>query len=301
MRRTIYFAPFLKSMAKYQSAWEQIESILKAECLLYNFVPNANDIWVRDFMPFQRHDGGFVIYRYNPDYLKGKEKYITNCRDAFIESGGGPILSSKLSYKYCHHTNLILDGGNMIKCVDKNGVNCVIMTTKVLYENPFLSHYDILKELEKCLGAEVILIPWDHEEPYGHSDGMVRSIGNGKLLLNCYSDFDPKLGNSIKKALGNRFEISELSYGSKYRENSWCHLNYLDTGNIVLVPSANIASDTPALQQIENLTKKQCIPIKMSPIISEGGALHCISWTLKRPIILKKLTYCHQMFTPRYI
>ena len=239
-------------------------------------------------MPFQRHDGGFVIYRYDPDYLKGKEKYITNCRDAFIESGGGPILSSKLSYKYCHHTKLILDGGNMIKCVDKNGVNCVIMTTKVLYENPNLSHLEILFELKDCLDAEVILIPWDVEEAYGHSDGMVRSIGDGKLLMNCYSDFDKKLGAAIRKALGNRFEISELSYGSKYRENSWCHLNYLDTGNIVLVPSANIASDTPALQQIENFTKKQCIPIKMSPIISEGGALHCISWTLKRPIILKK-------------
>ena len=284
-------------MAKYKPVWEQIESILKAECLLYNFVPNANDIWVRDFMPFQRHDGGFVIYRYDPDYLKGKEKYITNCRDAFIESGGGPILSSKLSYKYCHHTKLILDGGNMIKCVDKNGVNCVIMTTKVLYENPTLSHHEILKELKKCLGAEVILIPWDREEPYGHSDGMVRSIGNGKLLLNCYSDFDPKLGNSIKKALGNRFEISELSYGLRYRENSWCHLNYLEIGNIILLPVSGMASDSLATYQIRKFTGKRCIEVWMPPIIAQGGAMHCISWTIDTEIILENnLNFNHPIF-----
>ena len=70
MRRITYFSPFLKSLAKYQPVWEQIQSVLEKENELYESVSNAKDIWVRDFMPFQRPDGDFVIYRYNPDYLQ---------------------------------------------------------------------------------------------------------------------------------------------------------------------------------------------------------------------------------------
>ena len=57
MRTIHYFSPWLKSLKKYQSVWAQIESALTAENEIYDFVPNAADIWVRDFMPFQRHDG----------------------------------------------------------------------------------------------------------------------------------------------------------------------------------------------------------------------------------------------------
>lgn len=297
MRRITFFAPFLKTLAKYEPVWNQIESIFEDKRELYDFVPNAKDIWVRDFMPFQRHDGEFLIYRFNPDYLQGKnERYITNCRDAFLASGGSAVLSSNI----CNHTNLILDGGNMIKCTDKHGIDCVIMTTKVLYENPGLTHHEIILELEDSLNAEVILIPWDTAETYGHADGMVRSLGKGKLLLNCYSDFDINLGKAIRKAVGNRFEIMELRYGDKFRDNSWCHLNYLELRTIILVPICNIASDKLAVEQIEKLTGKKCIPVLMSNIIAEEGALHCISWTMDTKIIFKnKLGFGHPLFFPQ--
>ncbi len=198
------------------------------------------------------------------------------------------------------HTNFFIDGVNMIKCRDKNDVDCVIMTTKVLYENPDLSHHEILLELEDCLNAEVILIPWDMGEPYGHSDGMVRCIGDGKMLINCYTDYDKKFRDILKKVLENRFEVHELSYGNKYRKNSWCHLNYLELRNVILVPVANLASDRLAIAQIEKFTKKQCVPISMSKIISDGGALHCVTWSMDTSIILEnKLHFCHPFFNPQ--
>ena len=297
MRTIHYFSPWLTSLKKYQSIWVQIESALAAENEIYDFVPNSADIWVRDFMPFQRHDGEFVVYRYNPDYLQGNNsRYITNCRDAFLEIGGSDALSSAI----CNHTNLIIDGGNMIRCTDKDGVDCVIMTTKVLYENPGLSHHEILLELDDIFNAEVILIPWDTEEETGHADGMIRSLGSGKLLMNCYADIDPNLGNAIKKALGNRFEIQELKYGDMCREKSWCHLNYLELRNAVLVPTASIASDKVALKLLENIIGKKCIPISMAKIISEGGAMHCISWSMNTRIFREAgIGFGHPLFVPQ--
>ena len=297
MRTIHYFSPWLKSLKKYQSAWVQIEAALTAENEIYDFVPNAADIWIRDFMPFQRHDGEFVVYRYNPDYLQGKgSRYITNCRDAFLAIGGSDALSSSI----CNHTNLIIDGGNMIRCTDKDGVDCVIMTTKVLYENPGLSHHEILLELDDIFNAEVILIPWDTEEKTGHADGMVRGLGNGRLLMNCYTDMDPNLGNAIKKALGNRFDIQELKYGDMHREHSWCHLNFLELRNAILVPTASIASDKVALKLLENITGKKCIPISMAKIISEGGAMHCISWSMNTRIFKEAgISFGHPLFAPQ--
>lgn len=275
-----YFSPWLKGLAKYKTAWAQIESALTAENEPYDFVPNAADIWVRDFMPIQRHDGGFVIYRYNPDYLQGSgSKYITDCEEAFLAIGGGGAHTSGR----CQYTNLVIDGGNAIRCTDKTGAECVIMTAKVLYENPLLSHHEILRQLAEAFHAEVILIPWDIHEEYGHADGMVRSIGRGRLLINCYSDMDPELGFALNKSLGHRFELHELKYREKYRANSWCHLNYLELRDAILVPAAGIASDTPALAQIGAVTGKRCIPIPMAPIVADGGALHCISWTMISP------------------
>lgn len=277
-----YFSPYLKSLAKYKPIWQQIEHHLRTEHELYDFVPNAKDIWVRDFMPVQNHEGEFLIYNYYPDYLQEKnEKYITNCRNAFIAIGGSNILSSNI----CNHTNLILDGGNIVKCVDQRSFNCVILTTKVLYENPDRPYREVLFWLEDFFRADIILIPWDTEDVFGHADGMVRSLDDGKLLLNCYSDFDPNLDKVIKKALGERFEIHELNYGEKFRDQSWCHLNYLELDNTILVPTANIASDKIALEQIEKYTAKKCFPIPMSPIITDEGALHCISWTMDTQII----------------
>ena len=297
MRSIHYFSQWLKSLKKYQSVWVQIEAALTADNEIYDFVPNAADIWVRDFMPFQRHDGEFVVYSYNPDYLQGKDsRYITNCRDAFLAIGGSDALSSSI----CNHTNLIIDGGNMIRCTDKDGVDCVIMTTKVLYENSGLSHHEILLELDDIFNAEVILIPWDTEEKTGHADGMVRSLGKGRLLMNCYTDMDPNLGNAIKKALGNRFDIQELKYGDMHREHSWCHLNFFELRNAILVPTASIASDKVALKQLENIIGKKCIPISMAKIISEGGAMHCISWSMNTRIFREeRINFGHPLFAPQ--
>ena len=296
MKTIHYFSQCFEDMVKYRAVWGQIENALNQQRETYDFIPNANDIWARDFMPFQRHDGELVIYRYNPDYLQKLPKYITNCRDAFLDIGGQDALSSSI----CHHTNLVIDGGNIIKCYDKDETPCVIMTTKVLYENPNRSHHEIIMELDEIFNAEVILIPWDTAEECGHADGMIRSVARGQLLMNCYTDMDSELGDVLRKALANRFELHELHYGDKFEEDSWCHLNFLELYGAVLVPIANLASDSLALKQIEEILGKKCIPISMASVIAEGGAMHCISWSLNTRILFEnKIMFGHPMFYPQ--
>ncbi|MBD5255811.1 MAG: agmatine deiminase family protein [Barnesiella sp.] len=278
MTEKTFFSPWLKDLKKYSNAWVQIDTILSENNIDFGFIPVANDIWARDFMPIQRHDGKFIIYCYQPNYLQNSQnKYITDCRGAFLSV----ISDDTIEPQNVIETNLVIDGGNVIKCIDKNGKQCVIMTTKVLYENPQLSQLETMSALSTIFDAEIILIPWDCEEPFGHSDGMVRALAPGKLLLNNYAEFAPKLDNVLKMALEPRFEIVQLQYGDKKRDKSWCHINYLELSDIILVPTASLASDKLALRQIESLTGKKCFPVSMASIVAEGGAMHCISWTLR--------------------
>lgn len=269
-----YFAPWLSNQKTYAKIWAQIQEAFAKEGIDPDFIEIANDIWVRDFMPVRRHDGKFVIYNYNPDYLQGNNKcYITNGKEAFQSIATKDIEIVE--------TGLVIDGGNVITARDKYGKNCIIMTDKVLDENPLLSPKDIISELERAFDAEVILIPWDTEDFCGHSDGMVRCIGDGKLLINCFTELGaPRISYSLHQSLSSRFEIIELSYGKFCREKSWCHLNYLELPEVILMPIANIASDRWAGQQISELLGKPVAPISMSTLIRKGGAMHCISWEM---------------------
>jgi len=257
-----------------------IEQTIRVENEIVGIIPTSNDIWVKDFMPFLRRDGKFVFYKYEPDYLRGgKEKYITDGIEAF-NSLFGNIKDLSCFYE---HTNLIIDGGNIISCVDKDGNDCIIMTNKVLKENPLWRKEELISELQRVFLADIIFIPWDTEEEYGHADGMVRHLSDGKLLLNCYEDMDEKIDIMLKYTLSPRFDLYQLKYGKHCSSLSWCHLNYLELNNSILVPTVGIKSDEIALQQIREYAGKRAIPLKMREIVKDGGALHCISWTIKQP------------------
>ena len=275
-----YFSRWARIMPKYGKIMALIENTIRVENELVGIIPITNDIWVKDFMPFQRRDGRFIFYKYTPDYLRGgKEKYMTDGLTAFNSLFG----EIKDLSEFCVYTNLIIDGGNIIPCIDKFGKECVIMTDKVFKENPEWRKEDVILELRMIFLADIVFIPWDTEEEYGHADGMVRSLGNGRLLLNCYQDMDEKFDFMLKDALSDRFELCQLNYGKHCRNLSWCHLNYLELEKSILVPTVGIKSDDIALQQIREYTDKRAIPLKMKEIVKEGGALHCISWTMKEP------------------
>ncbi len=242
----------------------------------------CKDIWARDYMPFQRHDGKYLMYKYAPDYLKPKEdrQYRSNPKDVSL---GSKTLKDWLGDDL-FETDLVIDGGNLIKCYDSNYKAFVIATEKVLYENPTKLHRDVIMELEYAVNADVILIPWDKEEPFGHADGMVRYIRPGELLLNCYDDMDEKLAYQLRLALGNRFKLHMLKYGKSFQQDSWCHINYIETDDDVLIPAVGIETDALALKQLEKITAKRGHLIKMDKIVKQGGALHCISWELRHTI-----------------
>ena len=141
--------------------WRNIETALKEHNVPFGLMPDTKDIWARDFMPIQKGQHSFLGYEYNPDYLQDEQEYITrnvrNCYD--------------FSRKFLTVLDAIIDGGNVIKCGNK-----IIMTDKLFIENKGKERETFQEYLEELFGCELVIIPWDKEEKYGHSDGMVRYV-----------------------------------------------------------------------------------------------------------------------------
>ena len=155
------------------------------------------------------------------------------------------------------------------------------MTDKIFREN---SHYDrgvLIYTLSQLLEAEVVLIPEDCYDEYGHADGMVRYMGEGRVLLNNYCDFDKVLRKRLLTALNPHFGIAELHYGA-YTERSWAYINFLHVGQHVLIPMIEDKLGERAFIQISDAFPQcKCHPVyHYKNIVREGGALNCSTWNI---------------------
>ncbi len=66
----------------------------------------------------------------------------------------------------------------------------------------------LVDELENLFFAELVIIPWDRYEMYGHADGMVRWIDGDRVLINNYGYFDPSHGrDSHRSSVSGRLTL----------------------------------------------------------------------------------------------
>lgn len=227
--------------------------------------------WCRDYMPIQVRKDRFIQYRYYPDYMRNQKDapYITDPTETLQSLGINTI-----------KTDLVIDGGNVVKCPD-----CVIMTDKVFRENADKSYKTIIEELEKLFECEILFLPFDPSEEYGHADGIVRYIGNGKVLMTNYEQLDPTQANWFRKTLARKFDVEELHYNVRYvHKNSWAYINFLQTDAVIVLPTLGIPEDEQALLQMEHFFPKyqgHIIPVRMDKIVKKGGAMNCITWNIK--------------------
>ena len=261
----VYFSEWLKK--DYPDIFKGLVRILNKHDVAYDIIPNTKDVWCRDYMPLQLDKERYLCYEYKPDYLMknaNNRKYITDslnvCRDM------------QLNIK---ETPLIMDGGNVVKVGNK-----AIMTEKVFVENPSIDDDTLKKQLEKQMECEVVFIPWDRNEKYGHSDGIIKPISDNAILMTNYHDFDRDYTNEIVKRLSSKFEIETLSYKvRKTAPESWAYINFLTVGKLIVLPALGIEEDEQALSQIKRYYPECLVEqLNISDLVKDGGGLNCVSW-----------------------
>ena len=266
-----------KGLKYYKPVYTNLLKALEKEGIPYGFLPGTESkkhIWARDYMPIQLEKDSFMTHEYSPDYLIGFEDYIPDYK-AIVKDMNLSHIDSQIN----------LDGGNVVKCGKK-----VIMTNKVFGSN--LDYFEemldcrrrsLINRLEDYLEADIILIPQDRCDEYGHADGMVRYIGGNDVLINCYRNIDINLYDRIVDVLSRHFHVERLYFNiprcSKY---VWAYINFLQVGKCIFVPGLGIKEDMLAIEQIQSFypNHKVILIDGCMDLVREGGALNCISWNI---------------------
>ena len=269
----VYFSSWLPKTCP--KLWDALHHILHKMNVDHALISNTADIWCRDYMPIQVTTNEIVTYKYWPDYLvnKNMHDYITNS-DLMSKQ----IANEFQNIKIKKIKDLVLDGGNVVKCD-----NTIIMTEKVFEENSNWQKLSIINKLEKAFECEIMFLPWDRLEKYGHSDRIIHYLGNNRVLLTNYNDFSPKYYKSFRDCIEKKFEVIPLSYPVKEKnKNNWAYINYLQVGNLLMVPQLGIPEDTMAIEQIKDAVPDyiNVIGIPSLEAVNKGGALNCISWNI---------------------
>ena len=252
--------------------FENLTKVLKTNGVDFRILGNTSDYWCRDYMPIQTDENRFVAYKYNPDYLQARHKrrFITDVKDVQnLDFMRNAIMAD---------LGLVLDGGNVVKCGSH-----IVMTDKVFAENSDKSSNEVRRMLEEAFQCEVVFLPWDKSEKCGHSDGIVHYAGGNRVLMTNYDDFDTAFAKEYRRILEQHFEVIPLKYNVKQKhKRSWAYINFLQVGNLVLVPQLGIPEDEQALQQIQAaLPQCKVEGVPALEAVRKGGALNCVSWNVK--------------------
>ena len=270
LTNTVFLSNWLQE--ECPTLYQSLTKVLNDHAVEYRILGKTNDIWCRDYMPIQIEENRFVSYKYNPDYLQARHK------KRFITDASKVENVDFISKAEIIKLDLVVDGGNVVKCGDS-----IVMTDKVFVENKDKTPDDVIRKLRDAFQCDVLFLPWDRTEWCGHSDGIVHYAGDGRILLTNYKDFSSSYYYKFRKVLKDRFEILPLSYKVKrHSKRSWCYINFLQVGKLVLVPQIGMEEDCQALEQIgKALPDCEVIGIPALEAVRKGGALNCISWNIK--------------------
>lgn len=277
---TIFFSSHLKSDRLFKRTHEQLVKVLEEAGLIPKYLLGTNDIWARDYMPIQVSEDFFIEYRYDPDYLQGnsENKYTREIKTY-------PDIVCNLHNIKTQKSQVILDGGNVVKSND-----CIILTDKIFWENRrlFTSKQLIAKLHEEFQVEKVVIIPWDNDCVFGHSDGMLRFLDNSAVLI---SGFYEQFEKDFKKPILKQLEKAKLNWEwlrcSEIEDaDNVTYINFLQTEQILIMPVLGRPQDEVAFSEMSRhfpqyAEKNQIKKVDSRELTKFGGALNCISWTVK--------------------
>ena len=240
-------------------------------------IPGTKDIWCRDFMPVQTAPDRFLQFRYGPDYLKD---------DPDLRTDDG---ASLLGLKNCVHSDLVVDGGNIVRWNDT-----AILTDKVFKENPGVKRPRLRAELERLLGVDrLVVIPKEPGDKFGHSDGVVRFVDHDTVLVNDYGKIDASYGQRLTKVLARHglrtipfpyCPTDELGPDPDMPPAKGVYTNFLQVEGTIFCPTFELAEDDKAISLLGRcFPDQQIIPVPCTALAMEGGVLNCATWNVRLP------------------
>lgn len=269
----------------FPEVFKTVKTTLNQYGFAYREISGTRDIWCRDYMPVRAADGSLVQFVYWPRYLRDKQsaKLITppTCCQKIL--GQIPIKESVI----------ILDGGG----VEIHG-STGIVTERLLEDNYWYDRDEFVEKIRATLRLDkLIVIPVEPGDETGHVDGVVRFVGEGRVVMNDYTQLPIKgahqsetYGRKVERILKqNDLRIEKLVYAPTDNPGSGgmppaigCYINFFRVDNLLLLPQFGLREDALALSGCKQIFGEGVTveTVDCSDLAWNGGVLNCVSWLL---------------------
>ena len=256
-------------------------------------IPEAVDIWIRDWAPVPLNPGNKEFTHLKPDFTTG---YYNGLYQSYIPklNKAGSILSEYLGINTIP-LPLKSDGGNFAY----NGKDTIILTNRIISNNENLSIGEIKNYFKQIPGVEkVIFIPVEPEDVTGHTDGTVRFIDEDTVVIASYPKkytqeylFTSKLAEELTAQLGSNYKIIRIENEIIKDESSRAitasatgnYVNFLKLGSKIFLPQYGIHQDLSAYKTLKyELPACEIIRVNIKDIrqiSKDGGVLNCVTWS----------------------
>lgn len=270
----------------------------------------SNDTWARDFGPI-------TVLRDDSPELSDPELSELELLDFTFNGWGGrfpAMLDNQVSRRlhdaglFGHHPmrsiDLVLEGGS----IESDGKGSILTTASCLLSpnrNPALSQSEIEAWLKAELGGSRIL--WLHhghlagDDTDSHIDILARFAPDNTIIhMQCDDPSDPHYAEfsamveelaGLTTTEGNPYRLVALPW-PKGRKNRFgepvapSYANFLVIDGAVLVPVYNDDADAAAVAAIAGcFPGREAVAIPCSPLIEQGGSLHCMSMQLPQGVL----------------
>jgi agmatine/peptidylarginine deiminase len=237
---------------------------------------NIKDIWIRDFssvIPSKQ-----VKFKFLPSYREAEDaKLYENSFEEWFEKNG---------LEYYAKSDIILDGGNV---VDNVAGTRVVVTERILKDNPSLTKSDAKNKLKQLLGVnEIAIIPEPPNHMTGHSDGTVMWPMDDKiLLLQRDEPTHTETINELKSSFPGVEIVEVPNYIPTTRWDGFdsavnCFVNSIVTNGYIYMPTFNDPHDSEMLELFKSNTNKTVVPIPAENVAVMGGSVRCLAWQVNK-------------------
>lgn len=261
----------------------------------------TNDTWARDFGPIT------VVRDGSPELLD----FTFNGWGEKFPAELDNLVSRRLHEAgiFGHHPmrslDMVLEGGS----IESDGKGSILTTASCLLSpnrNPQRSQSEIEAALKKEFGGSRIL--WLHhghlagDDTDSHIDILARFAPDDTIIhMQCDDPNDPHCADlnamvdelaRFTTAEGNPYRLVGLPW-PKAKENRFgeriapSYANFLVINGAVLIPVYNDDADDAAVAAIAGcFPGREAIAVPCSPLIEQGGSLHCMSMQLPQGVLL---------------
>jgi agmatine deiminase len=269
----VFFSRLLPD--RHPTIWSRLSAILRGHGVPVRLLDATRDIWARDFCPLQATNTSFLKFRFRPDYLRGRYRRLIT---------GNEVCEQMKDLGDFMFSGIVLDGGNVVASRDT-----IIVTCKLFRENPRQEVMKVRSELAHLLQVrQCIVISAEPGDPIGHSDGVVRFLGDNTAVINDYSRVDPAYGKRLERTLKKHgLQVATIPHFREPRIIDGIpsavgnYANFLRVGNLLLVPTYGHQKDDHACATLQRLCPEaEVIPVECTALAREGGVLNCVAWPI---------------------